>query len=1230
MASARREYEMLFRMSAQVGSGYATAFQKAQAQINRLQQEINDLGDSQKDISAYQRQQDAMVATQKKLETLQQQYDNIQTEIDQTEKYSSSLENQLLNKKLAIEKTAAALEQQAQKAQKLGDALEEAGIDTKELTKETERLTEEMNALKKEQEDAAEEAAKMGEEGESAIEAYQDALISSGLSEGLEKLAESLMVCIDASVEFESAITGVYKTVDGTDAQLAAISDEILTLTTMIPATTDEISGVAEAAGQLGIATEDVMSFTRVMIDLGESTNLTADDAASSLAKFANITGTAAADYSRLGSVIVDLGNNFATTEADIVAMSTRLASGGRLAGLTEAEIMGLAAAMSSVGIEAEAGGTAMTQTLNAIEMAVAFGEDSLVEYARIAGMTADEFAAAWEERPIEAIQAFITGLGKLDEQGESAVIVLDDLGLSGIRQSNMLKALGLASETLAGAVGTANEAWDENIALSVEASKRYATTASQQAMLQNSFNNFQIAIGDALAPTLKELYGIAADILNEITQFVKENPKIVQAVTAAAVVIGSVTAAVIAYTSAAKIAAAASKILSASIPGINVIAGVTLAVAGVTAALIALTPEVDAETKAVREMTNASRQEYYHIQELKKEYEEVCDVYGETSDQALYLAWQIDELDRSFELSKQTLSAWLEENREARNSMLEMLDTNRASIEEIDRNEATLMALANRLQELADQTDQTVATQEEMKAIVNELNASVPDLALNYNNVANGVVDVADAIDDIVAAQAAAQRYEEAQQGMVDAYTAEAEASQKAAEAEQEQAAAYDRLVKAQKAYEDANAKYTGDGSNPYGSLNFLWDDAASEYDAAKDAYDDCTKEVEDWQAAAAQAHSDYEYYKGIITDYAGTLTSSTSDMTYATNTWQGSTQSAFAAVQSEMEALIQEYNDVYNAALESFEGQFSLFDKASTESEEYLNATVSNAQAALDSQLAYWQSYSDNIEVLKGLSADQLGITEDNYIALMSYVQDGTAEAAGLAASIVSSINSGNEEAVADLATTIGEITTMREELAIEMSEWSTDFYDRMGELTQKMTETVEGLDLSEEATTAATFTINAYADAILAGMDPAVDAAVQVANAVAAALGTPIQYVSPTVPGKRPSFEIEGYASGTTSATAGWHLVGEEGPELAYFHGGETVLNAAQTASALTSGPVEASVMERSGAPISVSVSIQVNGDADSKTVETLNAYGEEFAQRVRTVIAEIQEEDDRRRY
>ena len=206
----------------------------------------------------------------------------------------------------------------------------------------------------------------------------------------------------------------------------------------------------------------------------------------------------------RIKSLYDNKMNNFATTESDIVSMANRLAASGTLAGLTNQEILGLATAMSSVGIEAEAGGTAMTQTLSAIESAVAAGGEDLQKFATVAGESAQEFADKWKNHPIEAIQDFIRGLGKLDEKGESATMVLDDMQLSGVRQSNMLKSLALAADTMTGAVDLSNRAWNENTALTNEASTRYETTESKLKILKNQVVDMAIDFGGPFVDALK------------------------------------------------------------------------------------------------------------------------------------------------------------------------------------------------------------------------------------------------------------------------------------------------------------------------------------------------------------------------------------------------------------------------------------------------------------------------------------------------------------------------------------------------------------------------------------------------------------------------------------------------------------------------------------------------------------------------------------------------------
>lgn len=328
---------------------------------------------------------------------------------------------------------------------------------------------------------------------------------------------------VKAGVEYESAFAGVKKTVDATIEELDALDEGIREMSKNKPTTAVDIAAVAEAAGQLGIATENIIDFTGVMIDLGEATNLTADEAASALAKFANITQMDTSDYERLGSTIVGLGNNFATTEADIVSMATRLASTGELVGLTESEIMAVATALSSVGIEAEAGGSAISKAMKNIEVAVETDSAILEKYADVAGMTSEEFKTAWQENAVGALSSFIDGLGKLDESGESAVKVLDEMNLKETRLSNALLSLASSGGILTEAVDLANQAWEENTALSNEAEQRYATLESRFGMLKNTVTDLGISFKESINDELGSALDYATEKANDLAEAFQE-----------------------------------------------------------------------------------------------------------------------------------------------------------------------------------------------------------------------------------------------------------------------------------------------------------------------------------------------------------------------------------------------------------------------------------------------------------------------------------------------------------------------------------------------------------------------------------------------------------------------------------------------------------------------------------------------------------------------------------
>lgn len=309
-----------------------------------------------------------------------------------------------------------------------------------------------------------------------------------------------------AAIDFESAFAGVKKTVNGTKEQFANLEKGITDMSKKLPTSASDIAHVAESAGQLGIQTDNILGFTKTIIDLGNATNLVGEEGASELAKFANITSMSQKDFDRLGSTIVDLGNNMATTEADIVAMGMRLAGAGKQVGMSEAKIMGLSAALSSVGIEAEAGGSAVSKVLVEMQLAVEKGGKGLDNFAKVAGMSSKNFQKAFKQDAAGALIEFIKGLQNSQSKGKSAIKVLDDMGISEVRMRDALLRAAGAGDLFNKAISIGTDAWKENTALANEANQRYATTESQLKIVKNEIVDAGRTIGKNLLPTIRDI----------------------------------------------------------------------------------------------------------------------------------------------------------------------------------------------------------------------------------------------------------------------------------------------------------------------------------------------------------------------------------------------------------------------------------------------------------------------------------------------------------------------------------------------------------------------------------------------------------------------------------------------------------------------------------------------------------------------------------------------------
>lgn len=327
-----------------------------------------------------------------------------------------------------------------------------------------------------------------------------------------------------AGIEYESAFAGVKKTVNASKKEFDHLSDGIRNLAKHMPESAAEIAHVAEAAGQLGIEKKSILSFTKTMTQLGDATNMSSEEAADSLARIANITGMSQKNFGRLGSTVVALGNNLATTEKEIVAMSMRIAGAGHQVGMHESQITSFAAALSSVGIEAEAGGTAFSSLMSKMNLAVSKGGQQLGQFAKVAGLSADEFKSKFKQDASGAILSFIQGLGKIKEQGGSAIKTLDDMGLSDIRMRDALLRASGASDVFTKALKLGSSAWEENTALTNEVKNRYGTLESRLKMLKNTAVDFGIEMYHSTKGPLNSAVTSATKALEKIQDGYKKH----------------------------------------------------------------------------------------------------------------------------------------------------------------------------------------------------------------------------------------------------------------------------------------------------------------------------------------------------------------------------------------------------------------------------------------------------------------------------------------------------------------------------------------------------------------------------------------------------------------------------------------------------------------------------------------------------------------------------------
>lgn len=1048
--------------------------QDLSAAMDEAAQTADRLADNE-DVSAETKQALAKASTEaaeamRELEKAQQEADEALEAYNQTMASGTSDLNQL----------EAAAERAGHAAENLAEANGRASEATEELSNASEQ--------------AAEEAEGAGNKGTDAIGAVAGALAAAGITAKVMEIA-------GAVYELAGSFSEAEKTIVGATGATGRELDELMSNSLDVYASSSAENLNEVAAGMMNVKT---------------ATGLTGDaleEATDAALVLNNVLGYEVSESSRTaGALMKNFGvsaqeaynliaigaQNGADKNGDLLDVLNEYSAQYSALGLSAEEFV------SSLVDGAEAGVFSVDKVGDAVKefnIRAKDGSDTTAEAFELLGMNADVMSEKFAAGGDTARTAFFEVVNTLESMDDPMAKNAAAVGLFGTQYED-LEATVLP--VLSGIEGGTLDMYDAVGTLAEGAQ-------SMGDEWQAAGNSIKAAFGAAITPAVSAGSSALAGFVQGVGEFLQEHPAVTKAITAIGVGLGVVVAGFALYAAGTAVATAATALfgttLSAAIWPITAIAA---AIAAVTAAALFLVDAFQEDLGEVEGLTATTREQYYELQDLNAEYEEACEKYGETSEEALRLKYQVDDLTASYEANKQTVEEFTAEVDALVQSHDELISSYEEGMATIDQNEVGTLSLIQKLEDLASTTNRTAAQEEQMKAVIDQLNTDLPELALSYDDVASSTEKSIEAMKQAAEAQAEQERQAEQKQAYVDLLKEQANLEEEIAKAEE-------------------NVRLEQERMDNMSGWDHFW--TGGEWD-----------DLEAYQAALDELNAAYAEnqaaLQGIEDDWAG-VAEAAEEAAESPSSYEEAVSIAYENVRAKVEELCAAYDEAYQAALESFEGQFGLFDEAEAD----MDATVANAQAALDSQLAYWESYSANVETLKNTSAEDLGVTQENYEALMAYAQSGSEEAAGLAASMAEAINSGNTEAVAALAETVGQVQAAKETAAAAVADWQTDFTAQMNAIEQEMQDTINGMDLSEEASAAASSTINSYANQIRAGKNGAVSAAREVASAVTSALSSANATIHVNVTS---SGSVAGHAKGTTNAESVF-LAGEQGPEL-----------------------------------------------------------------------------------
>lgn len=1187
---ANREYQMLFQLGARLNGNFSNTMSQAQKKLQAVSKEIQTLSRTQSDVSGYQKQEQSIAQTNSRLELYKKQLENVRREMERNGSENSDLANKELELQERIRSTEQSLitknERLAEMRKKLGDA----GVNVDKLSDESARLSTQMDKLREQEEKAAEEAKKFGISGAEAFEMVGGAIVTAGIAAGLSKIAEEYKECVDLSMQFGSTMSTVEALSGATASEMKLLSAEAKELGATTVYTANQSAEAMTYMGMAGWDASQMISGMDGVLNLaaasGENLSSVSDIVTDNLTAF----GLKAKDTAHFADVLAAAATNSNTSVGIMGETFSGSASIAGALGYSIEDVSTAVGLMANAGIKGSVAGTALKNMFNGLLEGATLTAKSIgeVEYTSIKadgtmksfGETCDELRGYFEQMTeAERVQNAMTIAGQRGYNGLLAILNATE---------EDYQKLSASIENCTGAAQRMANIKLDNLAGDVT-------------LLDSATDGLRMTFGGLYEDELRGLTQETTEIIGKINEFCESNPAVVKGLMAITAEIGLLVAGYTAFTTVKKVknsldtigavlgvkkaaaagaaavatgaeaaattgAAGAQKLFNTTLLA-SPITWIVVGVAALTAGLVALREACKQEAFETKTLSTATAAQYNEVERLNSEYETAIDLYGETSDQARALRYDLDEATAAIDAQAFSVKDLYAEIDTLHSSTSDLLGNINGATSEINSEYDSAMILSAKLRELASSSDKSAASQAKMEPIVKRLNEMYPNLGLSVENVAEKIGSLNGQIEQAAHSQSLLAKAQAADDNLPDLIIKQQQLQEAAKKAEIAQS-------RAGKAFSDAvgDKWYTAG----WAMLNGTAKDTEKAYDEASEkariAYEDL-RAVEKQIAECQQAQLDYY---GVVTGTSDKTVSAYDAVAIAIND-----------VTAETTELLKAYNDAYNAAYESVSGQYALWDEAA----EVSAVSVGTINENLESQAKYWDDYNDNITALLGKADDIDGLRD-----IIGSFADGSKDSVNAIAGMAAASDS-------DLAKMVENWKKVQEEqeaTAKALANTKVELDDQLDKLVTDTQAAFEKMNMSATAKTAASDTMTAYAEAIKAGKGAAILAAADVAQSTALALAMQSDNVSSTAGGAalRNFRALEGYATGTDYARAGIALVGERGPELVAFRGGESVINAENTRAILSNSG-------GSGAVYNISPSFVVNGNADRGVLEDFSA-------------------------